>query len=113
MKSKEAALQSQCIKWFRYQCPNEIIFAIPNGGSRNIIEASNLKRQGVLAGVPDLFLAKSSNGYNGLFIEFKYGNGKLTSSQIEVIERLSEHGYKCEVCKSFDSFLNIVKNYIN
>ncbi|MCK5346358.1 MAG: VRR-NUC domain-containing protein, partial [Candidatus Heimdallarchaeota archaeon] len=46
-------------------------FAIPNGGSRNDIEAKNLKNEGVRSGVPDVCLAYPSNGFHGLFIEHK------------------------------------------
>jgi len=31
--------------------PGKILFAVPNGGSRNIIEAKNLKAQGVKSGL--------------------------------------------------------------
>ena len=47
------------------------MFHIPNGGSRNKLEASNLKKQGVKAGVPDLFLPVGRGSYHGLFIELK------------------------------------------
>ena len=50
MKSKEANLQVGCITWFRYQFPklSKLLIAVPNGGSRNKIEAVNLKKQGVM-----------------------------------------------------------------
>ena len=61
-----------CLKWL-YHCPN--------GGSRNIAEAANLKRMGVKAGVPDLCLPYPSNGHHGLYIEMKKDGGRLTAAQ--------------------------------
>ena len=54
MKNKEEEiLQTACITWFDYQYPHlsKLLFAVPNGGSRHKIEAKNLKKQGVRAGV--------------------------------------------------------------
>ena len=55
---KEDNLQKACVTWFRLQYPDVVIFAIPNGGSRNPIEAAKLKATGTLAGVADLFVMK-------------------------------------------------------
>jgi len=54
MKHQESTLQTTCVRWFRFQYPNLVIYAVPNGGSRNVREAQRLKAEGVLAGVADL-----------------------------------------------------------
>ena len=61
----EAGLQSSCIEWFNLQFPKLklLLFAVPNGGRRNKIEAANLKRQGVRAGVADLILLFQKGGH--------------------------------------------------
>lgn len=51
----------------------DLLYHIPNGGSRNRLEAANLKRQGVKSGVPDLCLPVARGKYHGLYIEMKYG----------------------------------------
>jgi len=117
----EAQLQSECVKWFRLAYPDDIIFAIPNGGSRNVVEAYNLKRQGVLAGVPDLFVARQNSndlmGYGyvigGLFVEMKYGKGKLTTQQDVMGKKLLEKGYAVAICRTFDEFKNTIDEYFN
>ena len=45
--------------WPRVQrrWPGVLLYAIPNGGDRNPIVAKKLKAEGVLAGIPDLYLA--------------------------------------------------------
>jgi len=63
----------------------------PNGGNRNIAEASKLKMMGVLAGVPDLTIMAYNNIH---FIEFKKGKGKLSKEQNDFISRAGGYGYK-------------------
>lgn len=113
MKEYEHKLQVECIKWFRLQYPKLVIFAIPNGGDRNIIVAQKLKAEGVVAGVPDLFIPYPSNVYHGLFIEMKYGKkGRVSEAQKYMLEKLELLGYKCCVVRCFDDFYNQVTNYI-
>jgi hypothetical protein len=73
------------LSWFRKTFPRVLIFAIPNGGKRNIGVARKLKDEGVVAGVPDLFIPQWN-----LWVEMKTIKGRLSSEQREVIERL-EH----------------------
>lgn len=88
------------------------IFAIPNGGSRNKIEAVNLKRQGVKAGVPDLFLPVANQGKHGLFIEMKYGKGRTSPAQKEWIALLKENGYEAEVCYGSGEAIDLIEKYL-
>jgi len=112
MRNNESRLQQQCVKWFRLQYPNILIAAIPNGGKRSVVTAAMLKREGALAGFPDLFIAKPNEFYSGLFVEMKWGNNKPTEQQKEVMQKLTDAGYKVAVCYSFDEFVNVVTSYI-
>lgn len=71
MKHAEADFQIGVVRFLRMA--GHFVFAVPNGGSRNIIEAANLKAQGVMAGVSDLILLLPKKVY---FIELKNPNGK-------------------------------------
>lgn len=71
MKHAEADFQIGVVHFLRRA--GHFVFAVPNGGSRNIIEAANLKAQGVMAGVSDLILLLPKKVY---FIELKNPNGK-------------------------------------
>jgi len=89
------------------------MFAIPNGGTRNIREAVSLKAQGVKAGVPDIFIAIPVGLYNGMFIELKrIKNWSLSVKQSKWIERLKEVGYKCVVANGFDRATEMIKEYL-
>ena len=112
MRNLEHKLQVACVRWFRLQYPDKILFAIPNGGKRNIITARFLKDEGVLAGVPDLFLAEPSGGYAGLFIEMKVGRNTLTNRQKIIIRQLKKAGYKVDVVRSLDQFIDVVNSYL-
>jgi hypothetical protein len=90
----------------------DLLFHIPNGGSRNTIEAVNLKRQGVKAGVPDIFLPIARKGFHGLFIELKAGKGKITEKQGEWLKRLTEQGYFAVVCVGWDAAREVIEGYL-
>ncbi|MCL2652087.1 MAG: VRR-NUC domain-containing protein [Candidatus Azobacteroides sp.] len=112
MKTVEHDIQATAIRWFRYQYPNHIIYAVPNGSYRNKITAARLKEEGVLAGVPDVFIPVARKDFHGLYVEFKAEKNRLTQSQILIIDKLMQEGYQCEVCYSFDDFRKIVNNYL-
>ncbi len=113
MKNGEDMLQIACVRWFRVQFPNIIIHHSPNGGKRNLMTAIKFKAMGTLAGFPDLFIAYPAKGYNGLFIEMKDGKkGVVSQAQKDVIANLKSYGYKAEVVRTFQDFVNIVSDYI-
>jgi hypothetical protein len=71
-----------------------------------------MKQEGALAGVPDLFLAESTQSHAGLFIEMKVGTAKPTDKQEKMHEQLRVGGYRVEVCRSFDEFIEAIQNYL-
>lgn len=97
----------------RFGISEQLLFAIPNGGQRNVIVAARLKAEGVRAGVPDLFLAVPAFGYNGLFIELKKPKGgRVSDSQSEFISELAERGYCVTVCHGFMEAKKTIENYL-
>lgn len=109
----EALEQSKLFAICRYIPQCRYLFHIPNGGHRNFLEALNLKKQGVKAGVPDLFLPLPNKKYHGLFIEMKYGKNKPTPNQKEWIKYLNSVGYLAIVCYGAEQALDILKKYIS
>lgn len=89
-----------------------MIFAIPTGGSRHILEAVNLKRQGVKKGIPDIFVDFPSGSYHGLRIEMKPKKGAHhRPEQKEIIERYNSLGYKAVVCYGADEAIKVLEEY--
>lgn len=113
MRDIEHQIQVACVNYFRLKFRDALIFAIPNGGARDIRVAQKLKAEGVLAGVPDLCVPIPKNGYNGLYIEMKAGKkGVVSDKQKDVMARLERSGYRCEVCRSLDDFIKVVDDYM-
>lgn len=108
----ESELQRACVRWFRMQYPQYLLFHVPNGGKRNAREAARFKAEGVVPGIPDLFLAVGRHGFHGLFIEMKAGKNTTTPEQKEMMERLYRAGYSCAVCRSFEEFQIEVMKYL-
>jgi hypothetical protein len=91
----------------------KMLFAIPSGGARTAITGAMLKREGVIKGVPDLFLAYPSQGLHGLFIEFKAARGVLSSEQREMINALEDNLYACVVCRDAGEAWEQVMEYLD
>ncbi len=107
----EQQIQIALFQWAAAKRINSI-FAIPNGGSRNKIEAANLKRAGVKPGVPDIFMAIASRGYHGLWIELKRNSKcKASLEQTEWIKRLNASGYYATVCYGLYESIKIIEWY--
>lgn len=114
----EAQEQTELICWANDCIENNIhpelimLYAIPNGGTRNKLEAVNLKRQGVVAGVPDLCLAVPKGKYHGLYIEMKVHPNKTTDKQEQWLANLSHFGYAVKVCYGAFSAKTAIEHYL-
>lgn len=111
----EAQEQTTLFQWAAYRRELELrsMFAIPNGGSRNPIEARHLKEQGVKAGVPDIFVPCMRGGYGGLFIEMKrQKGGRLSEDQKKMIDNLRCCGYRVEVCEGWEKARDVITEYM-
>lgn len=111
MRNDEHILQVNCVRWFRLQYPKRIIFAIANGGARNAVTGAMLKAEGVTRGVPDLLIPEPHNNYAGLWAEMKTKKGVVSPYQRDMMRELEKRGYKCEVCRTFDDFQRVIRDY--
>lgn len=118
MKTEEHNEQVALMHWWSYASkshgiPEHLLFAIPNGGDRNILVAAKLKAEGVRAGVPDLFLAVPRGRYHGLFVEMKKTKGgRIQANQKKMLEILEVYGYHSIVCHGFFEARKEIENYI-
>lgn len=116
MRQQEAQEQEILFNWARTYAAEwpelRLLFHIPNGGKRNAAEAAHLKRQGVKAGVPDVFLPCAKHGYNGVFIELKAGKNKPTPLQNEWLQELTAQGYKTAVCYGWQQAAELLQDYL-
>lgn len=95
-----------------------LMFAIPNGGMRDVRVAANLKAEGVKAGVPDIFLPVARGKWHGLFVELKRAKaeslkeGKATTEQIEWMNNLREQGYGAIIVVGWQAAWDAIEAYL-
>lgn len=92
--------------------PNKLLFAVPNGGSRHIREAANLKRQGVTSGVSDVILLIPKKGYASLCIEFKTKKGIQSEEQKEFQRQAENCRNKYVIARSVKQGIDALKEYL-
>jgi hypothetical protein len=90
------------------------VSASANGGSRNLFEAMKLKRMGVSAGFPDIFVPLPTPKYHGFFCEMKrLKGGKVSEAQLEWLQYLRDKGYYAEVAQGADEAKELFKFYLS
>ena len=132
VEPSESQSQAAVIQWWALACkgyglPEFALFSVPNGAvlagnaQRRAIQMNNLKRTGLRAGVPDLFLAvphpvqsaaPDAEWLSGLFVEMKKRGNKPSEPQIAMHYYLRTHGYHCVVAMSSDEAIQAIKGYL-
>lgn len=113
----ESAEQAALFRWAAMAAGKypelRLMYHVPNGGSRNPLEAHNLKAQGVRRGVPDIVLPVPRGGYHGLYIELKRRKGgRLSEDQAVWIDRLNRVGHRAVVCQGWDAARAEIEMYL-
>jgi hypothetical protein len=99
-RSPEAAIQRAVIEHLRLRAKPDVLWLhVPNGGSRDIREAANLKRMGALAGASDLLLFRpgacphcNSARLEGFALELKAPGGRPSEPQLDFMARFNDAG---------------------
>lgn len=92
--------------------PLKLLLAVPNGGSRNIIEAKNLKAQGVKSGISEVLLLIPKKGFSCLCLEFKTQTGRQSDEQTEFQNQADKVGNKYVVVQSVKEAIDTLKWYL-
>ena len=113
----EHQIQSAFVEWVRLAEQQDerlkLLFAVPNGGKRNLITAIKLKKEGVKAGIPDIVFPLKTEAFNGLAIEFKKPKtGRKTKEQSDYMDLLVKYGWCAVVCTDAEEAIRVVKNYL-
>lgn len=106
MQEIEHNIQVACVNYFRYQFPNLLIYAVPNGGQRNAVVAAKLKAEGAMAGVADLVIVTKDRH---IYVEMKTPKGKQTHKQVEFEKHVKALGHHYHVCHSLEEFMQVCK----
>ncbi len=104
----------QYVNFLKQKNKNLILsWATPNGGSRNKIEARNMRAEGVQRGIPDYTIVFENLT---LYIEMKRAKKSLShvsKEQKEVLGKLNETKHNIAiVCYGFDEAKEAVDKYL-
>jgi len=122
----EEDIHKAIVKWADQQATTEpaleMLFHVPNGGSRHVAEATKLKAMGTRQGVPDLLLPAGRLGghdgacerieYSGLALELKSPSGRLRPTQAWWLRRLQDQGWAVAVAWTFGEAKAILEGYL-
>ena len=119
MKHLESAYQQQVVEWAKWaykanptRYPNlDLLHCSLNGVKLSQSQSRIAKGQGMLSGVPDLFLPVPKNGFHGLFIEMKSEKGRVTDNQEWFLSKTEGLGYKTAVCYSAQEAIKRIQDY--
>lgn len=113
------------VKIFFPNLPDKLLFAVPNGGKREVKtvktkkgvctfspEAARLKKQGVKSGVSDVILLIPRKGFASLCMEFKTDTGIQSDEQKEFQRQAESCGSKYVIVRSVASAIETVKDYL-
>lgn len=112
----EHRIQQACVRWFNLQYPHlrGRLFAVPNGGRRDVVTGAKLKAEGVVAGVADLILLVTNKAFGALLIEMKKPGGIQSAAQRQWQEIVTRGGeYKYVVCRSIYDFMREIRDFLN
>ncbi|TXK52359.1 VRR-NUC domain-containing protein [Pontibacter qinzhouensis] len=105
MKNNPSEIQLQASVfqklWNEYPETRYSFFAVPNGGTRNPIEAMQLKASGLVPGVADTILLWNGKAYAA---EFKTLKGKLRDAQIKFREQCERQNIPYVVIRTEEQF---------
>ena len=105
--------QKAFVNWFRATYKGFLIYSIPNGGTRNLLEAKFLKDEGMLKGAFDLIVLTDKYP---IFIEFKRvkeANPKISKEQKEFKKFLDDNNYKNFFAFGFLDAMEKIKEVID
>src|SRR5512139_796028 len=110
--------QVALIRWARLmskQWPElSLLFAIPNGGARDVRTGRRLKDEGVQRGVPDLCLPVAKGPWHGCYIELKRRDGGTLSEHQEWwLEQLQRQHYYAVLARGWEHAAEILVQYLN
>lgn len=117
----ESQEQKALIKWLDlHPILKNYYFKIPNEGQRSKILGFNLKKEGLRAGISDLFIFYPTKSFHGFFLEMKrnriYTNfekkNKTWIAQQEFLESAVSVGYAGEFCFGWEQAVRFIEEYL-
>ena len=115
----ESQLQAAAHQWLWNTRPDlrGLFWMIHNDGRKSLATAVADKARGLVAGVPDWCLMVQRLDFwqvlvPGLFVEFKFGAGRLSPDQARIHSALSAQGYEVQVIRTLEEFQQAITAYL-
>lgn len=107
----EDALQQKCYTWFWNTYPDlrGLLFAVPNGGSRDSREAKKLNLTGVVSGVSDLIFLYNKETF---LLELKTETGTQSDRQKKWQDKVEKEGFEYLLVRSLTQFKILIKSIV-
>ena len=106
-EQSEDELQQKCFFWHwnNYPTKRNLLFHVPNGGSRSKREGARFKAMGVIPGVSDLILLDNCKTH---MIELKVKNRNQKPNQLKWEKIVTKEGFDYYVAKSLIEFKAVI-----
>jgi hypothetical protein len=101
-EADEIAIQTQFRAKMRIVAPQVMLVGVPNAGKRTAWERRQRGKEGLTPGFPDMIALHDGRA---AFLEFKRGDGALSTAQIEVLNRLMRLGFTVGVFRSAETVI--------
>jgi hypothetical protein len=107
----EDRIQQDCYLWFHNTYPElrGLLFAVPNGGSRSVVEAKKFKLTGLVPGVSDMLFMFNKVCY---CFELKTPTGYQSKRQIIWEAQVKKQGFNYFIIRDLQTFQSYMKNII-
>lgn len=102
----ELQLQAACYQWAfnTHLALRGCIFSVPNGGTRNIAEAQQLKASGLTPGIPDILIVWPEL----IGCEFKTPTGIISPAQQKIHAIWRERGIRVEIVRTIEEWKKLI-----
>ncbi len=114
----ESQIQCRIMDWWRvmhrqFGVPDErLLMAFPLAGARTPRNGARMKREGLRAGTPDMFLAVGRGSHHGLWIELKKETGVASPEQKAALIALRSQGYEAYLCIGYGQAIAAITDYL-
>lgn len=96
--------------WEHLPQTRRLLFSVPNGGTRNMLEAMKFKATGLISGIPDMLFVWKGMVYG---LEFKTATGRTSKDQDKVHEVWQSNGITVKIFRDADNAFNYIKSIVD
>jgi hypothetical protein len=105
-------MQAAVIAWCRSRKDGRrYAIHIPNEGKRSPRLGAQLKKEGMLPGVSDIFIPMARGGWYGLWFELKSRGKKPTGEQYDFLAAMAAQGYATGWTDDLDTAISEINRY--